>query len=147
MLTSQEALAEFDFANGLIRPGPLIRSTHAHYLAAAEQLLKTYADSVGATRQVVHQHAEDILDQLPDCSSRRMSAIIKLLDDASQYASDSGRRATKLREQVFQAAAARHPLVFKAEGGSNRNTGRLSERLPHRWVSPGSRSSVSCSLT
>lgn len=116
MLTSQQALADYDFERGLILPDRLTRLDHAHYLPIAEQLLRTYADSVGATRQQVHQRAEAVLEQLEDCSSRRMSALIKLLDDVSQYESDRGRQAAKLRQFVFQAAAASHPLTSSPNG-------------------------------
>jgi uncharacterized protein len=116
MLTSEEALAEFDFQNGAIVPDRLTRPTHAHYIPIAEQLLQTYSNSIGATRQRVHQRAESILEQLPDCSSRRMAAFIKLLDDVCEYESDRGRKAAKLRQQVFQIAAARHPLVSTPAG-------------------------------
>lgn len=116
MLTSEQALAEFDFQNGAIIPDRLTRPAHAHYLSAAERLLQTYSNSLGATRQRVHQRAESILEQLPDCSSRRMAALIKLLDDVSEYESDGVREAAKLRQQVFQAAAACHPLVSTPDG-------------------------------
>jgi len=116
MLTSQHALADFDFDRGLILPDRLTRLDHAHYLPVAEQLLKTYADSLGATRQRVHQRAEAVLEQLDDCSSRRMAALIKLLDDVSQYESDRGGQAAKLRRLVFQTAASSHPLTSTPNG-------------------------------
>ena len=65
MLTSQQALADFDFDRGLVLPDRLTRHAHPHYLPVAEQLLKTYADSVGATRQRVHQRAEAVLNNYP----------------------------------------------------------------------------------
>ena len=46
MLSSQQALADLDFEQGLILPDRLRRPAHAHYLAVAEQRLKTYADSL-----------------------------------------------------------------------------------------------------
>jgi len=116
MLTSQQALADFDFDRGLILPDRLTRLDHSHYLPVAEQLLKTYADSLGATRQRVHQRAEAVLEQLDDCSSRRMAALIKLLDDVSQYESDRGGQAAKLRQLVFQTAASSHPLTSTPNG-------------------------------
>jgi uncharacterized protein len=45
-----------------------------------------------------------------------MAALIKLLDDVSEYESDQGRKASKLRQQVFQIAAAKHPLVTSPNG-------------------------------
>ncbi len=137
MLTSEEALAEFDFENGAILPDRLTRPAHMHYLSVADQLLQTYANSLGATRQRVHQRAESILEQLPDCSSRRMAAFIKLLDDASEYETDCGRKAAKLRQQVFQAAAGRHPLVSVPQGvfTSDQWTVKreIAQQLGHPW--------------
>jgi uncharacterized protein len=116
MLTSEQALAEYDFARGAILPDQLTRTAHAHYLPVADQLLQIYASSLGETRQQVHQRAESILEQLPDCSSRRMAAFIKLLDDASEYETDRGRKAAQLRHQVFRMASTRHPLVSTRSG-------------------------------
>ncbi len=116
MLNSQQALAEFDFEKGLILPDRLTRLDHAHYLPVADQLLKTFADSLGETRQRVHQRAEVVLEQLNDCSARRMAGLIKLLDDVSQYESDRGGQAAKLRQLVFQAASSRHPLTATPNG-------------------------------
>ncbi len=116
MLTSDEALAEYDFRNGAILPDRLTRPAHSHYLPVAEKLLKTYSDSLGSTRQQVHQRAEAVMERLPDCTSRRMAALIKLLDDVSGYQGDRGRKSAKLRQQVFQLAAVRHPLVNTPNG-------------------------------
>jgi predicted nuclease of restriction endonuclease-like RecB superfamily len=64
MLTSEEALAEFDFRNGAIIPDRLTRPAHDHYLPIAEKLIETFANSIGATRQRVHQRAEAVLDHV-----------------------------------------------------------------------------------
>ncbi len=116
MLTSAEALATFDFRNGHVLPDRLTRYAHAPYLAAGDELLTVYREGIGATRQQVHQRAERVLAKLSDCSSRRMAAFIKLLDDVSEYESDRGRKAAELRRQVFQAAAKHHPLVSQEQG-------------------------------
>lgn len=116
MLRSEESLVEYDFRRGLVLPDRLTRPAHDHYLGAANLLLELYRNSIGLTRQHIHQRAEQILDQLGDCSSRRVAAFVKLLDDVSQYDLDAGRQAAKLRQQVFQAAASKHPLVSSASG-------------------------------
>ncbi|MFO0942012.1 MAG: DUF790 family protein [Pirellulales bacterium] len=116
MLRSEECLVEYDFRRGLVFPDRLTRPAHAHYLQAAQELLQLYRNNIGTTRQVLHQRCEDVLDTLGDCSSRRMAAFIKLLDDVSQFDLDSGRKSAALRQQVFQAAASKHPLVTKVSG-------------------------------
>ncbi len=111
MLTKQEAIAEYDFAHQAIIPDRLTRKTHAGYLTAADQILQIYHNHIGATRRHLHALVQRQLQSLDDCSSVRMAAFCKLLDDASDYDNDRGSTAATLRRRVFTLAAADHPLV------------------------------------
>ena len=111
MLTQQEALAEYDFKAGMVRPDRLNRISQRHYLPLAEKLLKLYRESIGCTRRSIHQRAMELLDTIDDCPQRRSLGLIKLLDDVSHYTTDRGRKAAKLRQQVFRIAASQHPLL------------------------------------
>lgn len=114
MLTRQESIAEYDFHNQRIFPDRLTRAGHSQYLPIVEQLLQLYRDGAGLTRRQLHAQAETIFESIPDCPARRIAAFIKLLDDVSDYESDKGGKAAKLRQSVFRAAATKHPLVTQA---------------------------------
>lgn len=116
MLTSQQALAQYDFANQQIVPDRLTRVNHAHYLHISERLLEIYRNGIGLTRQQLHQRAEAVFESCSDCPLRRIAAFIKLLDDASEFETDRKGEAAKLRIQVFQQAAIHHPLVDSVSG-------------------------------
>jgi uncharacterized protein len=116
MLTSAEAILEFDDNTKLVRPDRLGRVTHGHYLAYAEKMLAVYRQGAGRPRRDLHREIELICASLEDCSSRRIAAFCKLLDDVSEYDTDRRGHAAKLRKQVFSLAAPLHPLVSQAEG-------------------------------
>jgi predicted nuclease of restriction endonuclease-like RecB superfamily len=116
MLTRQEAISDFDFSRGRIIPDRLTRAAHAHYLPVVEKVLTLYREGMGLTRAQLHRQAAALFDEIPDCPARRIAALVKLLDDVSEFESDRGRRAAKLRRRVFRSAACRHPLVSSAEG-------------------------------
>lgn len=111
MLTKQQSILQYDFARQCVVPDRLTRKTHAAYLPAVDELLRIYREHVGETRRQLHSLVQRVLQELGDCSSVRMSAFCKLLDDASEYDHDRSGAAAKLRQRVFTLAAAHHPLV------------------------------------
>jgi predicted nuclease of restriction endonuclease-like RecB superfamily len=115
MLTSEMGLQEYDFARGLLIPDRLMQSTHADYLVYAERMLRAYGQGLGKARRDLHFAVQDIFADVEDCPTRRVLSFCKLLDDASDYASDKAGEAAKLRQRVFQLAARYHPLVSNVD--------------------------------
>jgi predicted nuclease of restriction endonuclease-like RecB superfamily len=115
MLTREHSLVEYDFAAGVVRPDRLTRRTHEHYVRYAEAMLDVYRRGVGRTRRELHRAVASLFAHEEDCPQRRIDAFCKLLDDVSMYDQDRRGRAAKLRQQVFQLAGRRHPLVRKAD--------------------------------
>lgn len=116
MLTREESIVVYDDATGCAIPDRLSRKTHAHYLKHAQRLLGVYEQGTGLTRRELHRAVENTLARLDDCPQRRIAAFQKLLDDVSEYHTDRGKSAAKLRQTVFTAAAKYHPLVSRVEG-------------------------------
>ena len=116
MLTLEESIVAYDDASGRAVPDRLSRKTHGHYLTYALRLLDVYQQGVGLTRRELHRAVENTLATLDDCPQRRMAAFQKLLDDVSEYHTDRGKSAARLRQKVFTAAAKFHPLVSRVEG-------------------------------
>ncbi len=115
MLTKQESILEYDFSRQSVVPDRLTRKTHAAYPDAMDELLGIYRNHVGGTRRELHTLVQRALQGLDDCSSVRMAAFCKLLDDACQYEHDRSGAAAKLRQRVFTLAAAQHPLVHQPD--------------------------------
>jgi len=138
MLTKQESILEYDFSDQSVTPDRLTQKTHAEYLGLADELIGIYRDRVGDTRREVHASVERRMQQLEDCSSRRIAAFCKLLDDASEYASDRGNRAAKLRARVFTIAAAHHPLVHHADHlfatSESETKQRIADEIGRPWT-------------
>ncbi|MEO8498073.1 MAG: DUF790 family protein, partial [Planctomycetota bacterium] len=116
MLTREESIVVYDDASGCAVPDRLSRKTHEHYLLYAQRLLGIYQQGIGLTRRELHRAVENTLASLDDCPQRRVAAFQKLLDDVSEYHTDRGRTAARLRQKVFTAAAKYHPLVSRVEG-------------------------------
>ena len=116
MLTREESIVLYDDVSGCAVPDRLSRKTHAHYLKYAQRLLGIYQQGVGLTRRELHRAVENTLARLDDCPQRRVAAFQKLLDDVSEYHTDRGKSAARLRQKVFTAAAKYHPLVSRMEG-------------------------------
>ncbi|NLX99645.1 MAG: DUF790 family protein [Rhodopirellula sp.] len=114
MLTADLAIADYD--RGRILPDRLTRKAHQQYLRYAERMLRIYRQGVNRTRRDLHQAVWNILATEEDCPVRRIGAFCKLLDDASAYRRDTRGKAAALRRKVFRLAAARHPLVRRADG-------------------------------
>lgn len=109
MLTSQLAIARYDFTRRRIYPDRLTQQSDAHYVPVAQEALEVYRQGIGRTRRQLHQDVETVFEQIPDCPTRRIAAFAKLLDDQSDF--HSNRKAADLRREVFRAAAKQHPLV------------------------------------
>lgn len=110
MLTGDLSIVVYD-RHGNAAPDRLSRRTHAHYAGYAERMLAVYRTGVGRARRELRRSIEGIFAHEPDCDNRRVRAFCKLLDDASEYDTDPGGKASKLRLAVFERAAKRHPLV------------------------------------
>src|SRR5258708_1217196 len=115
MLTRELAIAEYDFARGLVIPDRLTSKTHGRYLEYAEKLLGIYRQGAGLTRRALHRAVADVFAEEEDCPQKRIDAFCKLLDDASEYERDRRSQAAELRRQVFRLAAPQHPLVHAAD--------------------------------
>jgi uncharacterized protein len=115
MLTREMAIAQYDFPVGRVLPDRLTRRAHAQYLRHAGAMLRVYQEGTGRTRRELHREVSGILAAEEDCPVRRIEAFCKLLDDASQYERDRHGHAAELRREVFHLAAAKHPLVRKAD--------------------------------
>lgn len=109
-------LALYSCTRGRASPDRLTRKTHAHYVTLVEQLLALYRDGAGCTREDLHRAAEAIFCEEPDCPPQRVRALVRLLDQASEYQTDIDGRAYRLRQQVFEKAARFHPLVVEPDG-------------------------------
>ncbi len=116
MLTRQEAIVVYDDATGRAIPDRLSRSAHRDYVGYAQKFLDIYSAGIGRTRRDLHRQVEAAMAAHEDCPRRRIAAFQKLLDERGRYASDPGRTAAKLRQQVFLLAAKSHPLVSRVEG-------------------------------
>jgi len=72
-----------------------------------EPALAVYRDGLGRTRGEIRNAARRALEGLrPD----RVEPVVKLLDDRATYEWPRGGRCARVRVEVFEAAAAHHPL-------------------------------------
>jgi hypothetical protein len=115
MLTRRQALAEYDFQRRLVLPDRLVRRTHAAYADYAARMLDIYRQGRGRLRADLHRDVQLVLLEDAQCPPRRWEAFCKLLDDVAEYDRRSAQRAAELRRDVFQRAAAFHPLVARAD--------------------------------
>ncbi len=115
MLTRELAIAEYDFARGLVAPDRLTNKLHGRYVDYAEQAVDIYRRGAGLTRRELHRAVAAIFAAEDDCPQKRIDAFCKLLDDASDYERERRGQAAELRRQVFRLAAPRHPLVRAAD--------------------------------
>jgi len=113
MLTSEHAIVAY--RRGRACPDRLTRRTHVHYVTYAKRMLAVYRSGAGQTRRALHRTIENLLANEPECPSRRIRAFCKLLDDASDFATDRRGQAAKLRLRVFALAADHHPLVERPD--------------------------------
>jgi len=109
MLTRELAIA--DYRQGQVFPDRLTQSKHAQYQGYAAEMLEIYRTGIGLTRKELHRSVRQLFAHEAECPPRRMDAFCKLLDEVSTYARDKPRKAAKLRQRVFRAAAKLHPLV------------------------------------
>jgi uncharacterized protein len=137
MLTRELAIADYDFRASRVLPDRLTRKSHSQYLRHAEEMLRVYRLGVGRTRRELHRAIGNLFAAEDDCPARRIDAFCKLLDDASEYERDRKGRAAALRREVFRMAAARHPLVRKAdrlfECEEARVKAEIASRLGRPW--------------
>ena len=136
MLTRELAIA--DYQGGRIVPDRLTRKRHPQYLGYAERMLHVYRTGSGRTRRDLHRAVWAIFADEEDSPARRIDAFCKLLDDVSTYHRDTRGRAASLRREVFRTAAARHPLVRKAdrlfETEETQVKGEIAARLGRPWA-------------
>ena len=136
MLTKELAIA--DYQGGRILPDRLTRNLHPQYLGYAERMLHVYRTGIGRSRRELHRAVSAIFADEENCPARRVDAFSKLLDDASTYERDRRGRAAALRRKVFHMAAARHPLVRKAdrlfEAEESRVKSEIAVKLGRPWI-------------
>src|SRR5579871_2937494 len=111
MLAREQAIAEYDFARGVIVPDRLTVKLHSRYLEYANRMLEIYRRGTGRTRRDLHRAVAEAFSAEDDCPQRRIDAFCKLLDDAGEFERDRRGQAASLRLAVFRMAASRHPLV------------------------------------
>jgi len=135
MLTSEHAIVVYD--GGRAVPDRLTRRAHGHYLTHAARMLAVYRSGAGQTRRALHRTVENLLANEADCPSRRVQAFCKLLDDASDFATDRQGRAARLRLRVFALAVQHHPLVKQPdrlfESSEADVKARIARRLKRPW--------------
>ena len=134
MLTRQMAIADFD--RGRLLPDRLTVQTHRQYLPFAEQMLTIYREGVGRTRRELHRAVHNVFVGEPDCPLRRIEAFCKLLDDAGTFHQDRRGQAPALRRQVFRLAAAKHPLVTKADRLFGHDEAKVKEEIAATLARP-----------
>lgn len=117
MLTRAEAIAEFKGER--VVPDRLPIARRAVYLAYAGEMLHLYHEGAGSTRGELHRSVSEVLREEPDCPAARVAAFAKLLDDAAVFDGARGGKAARLRGQIYEAAAAHHPLVECPAGGGD----------------------------
>jgi uncharacterized protein len=135
VLTSEQAIVVYECGKAM--PDRLTCRTHARYVDYAQRMLLAYRHGIGKTRRELHRSVENILASEPACETRRVQAFAKLLDDASEFDTDKGGQAAKLRLRVFDLAAPCHPLVERRdqlfENTEAEVKARLAERLGQPW--------------
>ncbi len=135
MLLSEHAVLEFK--HGWAVPDRLTQKAHRHYLPYAKKMLDVYRSGSGQTRNELHFSIENILNAEPDCPTRRIHAFCKLLDDRSEFQTDPGGKAARLRLKVFGIAAPYHPLVRQTdqlfETGEEDVKTRIALELKRPW--------------
>jgi len=109
-------LALYSCSRGRATPDRLTRRAHAHYVPLVGQLLDAYRQGAGRTREELHRLGQALFAEVPDCPPQRVRSFLRLLDQASEYQTDIDGRACRLRQKVFELAAARHPLVTEPDG-------------------------------
>jgi predicted nuclease of restriction endonuclease-like RecB superfamily len=137
VLTREQAIVEYDFSRGVVIPDRLTMKTHGRYLGYAGQMLEVYRRGAGRTRRDLHRAVADVVAEEEDCPQRRIAALCKLLDDASEFERDRRGRAAELRKQVFRLAASSHPLVRSSdrlfENGESQAKLKIAESLGRPW--------------
>ena len=135
MLTRDLAIATYDRSRLL--PDRLTRGAHGHYVALAEKMLQVYRTGTGRTRSELHRDIHNLFAFELNCPTRRIDAFCKLLDEASEFDSDTRGRAAELRRQVFHAAAKLHPLVHQVdrffETTEAQAKSQIAEQLGRPW--------------
>src|SRR5499426_4040467 len=104
MLSAAHRVYRWDRQTSSISPDRLEPETRA----PLERALGVYRASLGRPRGEVRNAARLALDGLrPD----RVEPVVKLLDDVATYEWPSAAAAAERRVAIFEAAAARHPLL------------------------------------
>ena len=135
MIRSEHAIVHYDFRSMIVTADRLHRKRDAEYLSIAEQLIEIYVHGVSKSRQELHQEVAAVMRRVPGCPPRRVNALCKLLDDASEFS--KGKSAAKLRQTLFASAAQFHPIVQHRETMLEHSVAdvrtRLAEQLKQPW--------------
>lgn len=138
MLCRRHALAIEDHLAGRLIPDRLTTAAHAGYRVYAERVLDVYRRGVGQPRGSLHAAVRAVLGNDPHCPPRRGEAFCKLLDDVSTYGRSGAVEAASLRQAVFRAASALHPLsvASRQAGGHSRDSATrvIAQQLGRPWI-------------
>jgi predicted nuclease of restriction endonuclease-like RecB superfamily len=135
MLTKQQAAFEVD-DNGRVIADRIWQKQHPAYPQYGEELLALFKNGIGKTRQELELEAERILDQDQDCPLRRAKAFFKLLEDVSDFDTDKGHKAWKLRKQVMELSAQHHPLKRLSGGIWGKDEVEVKEQIAQQLGKP-----------
>ena len=135
MLTKQQAAFEVD-DNGRVIADRIWQKQHPAYPQYAEEILALFKNGVGKTRQKLELEVERILDQDPDCPLRRAKAFFKLLEDVSDFNTDKGHKAWRLRKQVMELSAQHHPLKRLSGGIWGKDEVEVKEQIARQLGKP-----------
>ncbi len=132
MLTRKLAIAEYDWQRQLVLPDRLTRDKHSRYLGYARRMFAVYERGIGRMRCELHRQVHDILAREKFCPARRINAFCKLLDERAAFNADCCRDAVGLRREVFQMAAAYHPLIRQADIAHHCSERKIKQEIAAR---------------
>lgn len=122
-------LALYRIEHGRIHPDCLTRRTHASYLELADRLLNIYRQGAGKTREQLQREATAVFRSEPDCPVQRTRALIRLVDQACEYETNTEGGALALRQKVFLEAAGKHPLVSNPDALFEHSERKVKEEI------------------
>jgi uncharacterized protein len=137
MLNKDHALFDIDYKAETIIPDRIKQKANKGYVELADQLLALFRNGIGRTRRDLEREVEKILDTDPSCPLRRQQAFFKLLEEVSEWDTDKGHRAWKLRKTVAELAAPFHPLKRMSDGiwghEEEKVKAEIAEKLERPW--------------
>ncbi len=138
MLNKDHVLIDIDYKTGRVTPDRIRQKTHSGYVELSDQLLTLFKNGIGRTRRDLERDVEQILDRDSSCPLRRQQAFFKLLEEVSEWDTDKGHQAWKLRKTVAELAAPSHPLKRLSDGiwghDEEKVKADISQKLRRPWL-------------